>query len=93
MDYGVVLKQQYPNPSRRSSHHVKQSRFEGSNRQLRSRMLRAVLECPGITMKKLAKVLETGHEILEKNLITLEREGFLELKQNGYRVRSETQKG
>jgi len=91
MDYGVVIKQKHPNPSRRSSHHVQQSRFEGSNRQLRSRMLRAVLACPGITVKKLAVVLDAGHEILEKNLAALEREGFLELKQNGYRVRSETQ--
>ncbi len=43
MDYGMMLKQNHPNPGRRSAHHARQSRFEGgSNRQLRSRMLRAV---------------------------------------------------
>lgn len=35
MDYGVMLKQQISNPSRQSKHHVTQSRFEGSDRQIR----------------------------------------------------------
>ena len=41
MDYGSHLKQLYPNPSRRSRHHVKQSKFEGSLRQVRGAILRA----------------------------------------------------
>jgi A/G-specific adenine glycosylase len=41
MDYGSHLKQLYPNPSRRSKHHVKQSKFEGSLRQVRGAILRA----------------------------------------------------
>ena len=40
MDYGAFLKQKYPNPSRRSSHHSKQSKFEGSNRQIRGHIIR-----------------------------------------------------
>ena len=47
MDFGVRLKQLHPNPGRRSRHHVQQSRFEGSNRQLRSRLLRAVIASSG----------------------------------------------
>ncbi len=35
MDYGVMLKKQLINPSRKSRHHVKQSKFQGSNRQIR----------------------------------------------------------
>ena len=41
MDYGSFLKQKYPNPSRKSKHHTKQSRFEGSLRQVRGAILRA----------------------------------------------------
>jgi A/G-specific adenine glycosylase len=39
MDYGGMLKQTLPNPGRRSRHHTQQSRFEGSKRQQRSRIL------------------------------------------------------
>jgi len=39
-DYGVMLKAQHANPSRRSRHHVKQSKFEGSDRQIRGAILR-----------------------------------------------------
>ncbi|MBN2248060.1 MAG: A/G-specific adenine glycosylase [Coriobacteriia bacterium] len=46
MDYGTHLKATRPNPSRRSRHHVRQGRFEGSNRQLRGRLL-AALAGPG----------------------------------------------
>jgi A/G-specific adenine glycosylase len=35
MDYGVHLKKSLPNPSRSSKHHVIQSKFEGSDRQIR----------------------------------------------------------
>ena len=40
MDYGAFLKSQYPNPSRKSKHHVRQSKFEGSLRQIRGEILR-----------------------------------------------------
>lgn len=43
MDYGSYLKQEYPNPSRRSKHHSKQSRFKDSDRQIRGAILRAHL--------------------------------------------------
>ena len=44
MDYGSYLKRTLPNPSRRSAHHIHQTKFEGSNRQLRSHILRLVME-------------------------------------------------
>lgn len=40
MDYGVHLKKLHKNPSRRSAHHAKQSRFEGSDRQIRGTIVR-----------------------------------------------------
>lgn len=87
MDYGVLLKQLHPNPGRRSSHHVRQSPFKGSNRELRSRMLRAILEQPGITVGQLARLLECEREALEKNLPALEREGFVVQRGRGYAVK------
>jgi len=47
LDYGAQLKRELPNPSRRSAHHTKQSAFEGSRRQKRARILRAVMAEPG----------------------------------------------
>lgn len=40
MDYGVHLKKLHKNPSRRSASYTKQSKFEGSPRQLRGAILR-----------------------------------------------------
>jgi len=40
MDYGTMLKEEHANPARKSKHHVKQSRFEGSDRQIRGEILR-----------------------------------------------------
>jgi A/G-specific adenine glycosylase len=77
MDYGVMLKQNHPNPGRRSAHHTRQSRFEGSNRQLRSRILRSVMEQPGITAEALAELLGAEPETVKRNLAAMEREGFL----------------
>jgi A/G-specific adenine glycosylase len=77
MDFGAMLKQHHLNPGRRSRHHVKQSRFEGSNRQLRSRLLRAVIAGQGTTVVELAAQAGAELEDVEKNLADMEREGFL----------------
>ena len=87
MDYGVMLKQRHPNPGRRSAHHTRQSKFEGSNRQLRSRMLRAVMEQPGITAKALAELLGAEPEAVRRNLAAMLREGFLDKLGRGVAIR------
>jgi A/G-specific adenine glycosylase len=51
MDYGTYLKQTMPNPSRRSSTHVRQSKFKGSDREIRGAILKAHLA--GASIKKL----------------------------------------
>ena len=43
LDYGAHLKQVLPNPSRRSASHARQSAFEGSYRQKRSRIVKELL--------------------------------------------------
>jgi A/G-specific adenine glycosylase len=42
MDYGAALKKLTANPARRSVHYAKQSRFEGSFRQKRGRVLKSL---------------------------------------------------
>lgn len=93
MDYGAMLKQAHPNPGRRSTHHARQSRFEGSNRQLRSRLLREIVMEPGISPGKLLTMLAAEQEAVERNLEALEREGFLVKRGCGYRVAGEKNEG
>lgn len=57
LDYGAYLKRTQPNPSRRSAHHTRQSRFEGSRRQRRAFLLRAVMAEPGLTAEEYAETL------------------------------------
>lgn len=40
MDYGAYLKSQVPNPNKKSKHYTKQSKFEGSNREVRGAIVK-----------------------------------------------------
>lgn len=86
MDYGTQLKKRLPNPSRMSRHHVRQSRFEGSDRQLRGRILRALLDQPGLGAEQLAD--ETGYESerVDAVLVDLVTEGFLAESDSVFRI-------
>jgi len=76
MDYGVFLKQQFKNPSRRSAHHTKQSVFQGSERQLRGAVLKALNTAPQQTFEVLFLQLNNDSR-LERVLNNLVSEGFL----------------
>jgi A/G-specific adenine glycosylase len=94
MDYGVMLKKEHGNPSRKSKHHVKQKPFKGSNREVRSRMLKLILGKSGITEKELVselmrdKTLKTKPETVKKNLADFVKEGFAKKKGKGYAIAS-----
>lgn len=87
LDYGCHLKRTVPNPSRRSAHHTRQSAFEGSHRQKRARLLRAVMANPGESAQFYAAELsatevQAGRETLDEAAVTeilesLSAEGFL----------------
>ena len=87
MDYGVFLKSLHPNPGRRSAHHTRQSPFKGSNRELRSRILRAILDGPVMTGGELAATLNAPPAQVLRNLERLEREGFLSRTDDRFAVR------
>jgi len=80
MDYGVVLKERHPNPSRRSAHYTKQSPFEGSLRQVRGMILRALVKDPGITEAALVKAINRDVDQVGKCLRQLCTEGFVFIK-------------
>lgn len=81
LDYGAQLKRTLPNPSRRSAHHTRQSTFEGSRRQKRAVLLRAVMASPGVRAHELARDPGQRYGIdaatAEAVLQELERDGFI----------------
>jgi A/G-specific adenine glycosylase len=55
MDLGVAIKRAFGNPARRSAHHVRQGPFEGSRRQVRGRILGALIEAPARSPAEIAR--------------------------------------
>ncbi len=81
MDYGVFLKKQCNNKiATQSAHYVRQSPFEGSDRQIRSRILRTVLAANKITLHELL-IAEIDAERTARIIDQLIKEGLL--KQTG----------
>ncbi len=87
MDYGVYLKQQHSNPSRRSAHHQKQPIFKGSKRELRGKILRLILEQPH-TLGELNQLLPHDLSRLPAILAELTSEAFLERHRQKYSIRT-----
>ncbi len=85
MDYGSYLKKQISNPSRRSAHHAVQSRFEGSNRQLRGKLLKFFAARHTSTLRDLCRAFARERR-LARALGELIAEGFLK-KDKPHRVR------
>ena len=77
MDYGSDLKRRFPNPGRRSRHHSLQSRFEGSDRQVRGALLRLLLGEGGKTAGALCDSLGVEKQRLRNILSGMVQEGFL----------------
>jgi len=88
MDYGVMLKKSYKNPSRKSAHHKKQTLFEGSNRQLRGEILKMLIENPTISESDLVIKLNRDPQNVRKNLVQLEKEGFFKRRGNKFIINS-----
>ncbi|MEE4165948.1 MAG: hypothetical protein V2I35_08110 [Desulfocapsaceae bacterium] len=71
MDYGVMLKKTLGNLNRRSKHYSKQSRFEGSDRQLRGKILQLLLENSVVRIDDTAAVLDENPERVERVVSSL----------------------
>jgi A/G-specific adenine glycosylase len=86
MDYGVMLKKMYKNPSQKSAHYYRQSRFEGSNRQKRSMIVKTLLAHSSLSESEIAHILNQPQNEVRKNLSQLEQEGMIIRKNNIYTI-------
>ncbi|MFX0074268.1 MAG: A/G-specific adenine glycosylase [Candidatus Hermodarchaeota archaeon] len=77
MDYGVMLKKSHPELLKRSTHYRKQSKFKGSNREIRGKILKLLIESKELTESELIKKLKIDSEKLKRILEQLFKEGFI----------------
>lgn len=81
MDYGAYIKQEHKNPSRRSYHYTKQSKFEGSRRQLRANVIKSLLSRP-MMYKQIQSLYPDVR--LQGVLEDLAQEGFIQKQSNKF---------
>ena len=77
MDYGVMLKKKHPDLLKKSSHYKKQSRFEGSDRQIRGAILRELTKAPSLSWAEMTKRTKTDLKRVKRNITALEKEGLV----------------
>lgn len=88
MDYGSHLKKTVPNPSKRSAQYTKQSKFEGSNRQIRGALIRVLTaQAEPQTLKSIQQLLvKYGSEKLQEQLESLMVEGLVNKIKTSYQL-------
>ncbi|MBC7472524.1 MAG: hypothetical protein H7196_04695 [candidate division SR1 bacterium] len=79
MDYGNYLKTQVPNPNKCSKHYVKQSKFDGSNRQIRSKIISLLLIHKKLTLIDIIQHFSLQETRIQANIISLQNEGFISI--------------
>jgi len=87
MDYGTYLKSVLPNPSRKSKTYAKQSRFVGSNRQVRGAILTRLASSVKMSEVELIESLSFTYERLKPALAQLLKEGFIEYETTFIRLK------
>lgn len=77
MDYGTWLKKERGNASRRSRHYTRQSRFEGSHRQVRGAIIRELSQRGTLSRSALCTELSFPTERIRLAVADLEAEGMI----------------
>jgi A/G-specific adenine glycosylase len=83
MDYGAALSEGGRNPNRRSRSYKVQSRFEGSLRQLRGRILAAALAMQEFSPRQIQRIIGEDPRLAQA-LAQLVEEGFLSTRRGRY---------
>jgi A/G-specific adenine glycosylase len=83
MDYGVYIKSQFGSLNHQSKHYRKQSKFEGSNRQVRAKILKYLLKKP-MTQLELQRLFEEKEFRVLSNIEALQKEGMIDTNNNEY---------
>lgn len=86
MDYGAWLRKEAGNANRRSSAYRRQAPFEGSNRQLRGKILRALLAQPGLPCGEIARAVEDADGRVSACLRQLQQELLVRETHGGYAI-------
>jgi len=87
MDYGAILGEQAmkkdgKNQNTQSIHYKKQSRFSGSDRELRGKILRILLSQKNVSLNFLLKEVGQPRQRLQKIIAGLLRDGFIRFRKN-----------
>jgi A/G-specific adenine glycosylase len=83
MDYGTHLKSSIGNLSRKSAHYTKQSKFKGSDREVRGAILRALVS-KKLTLVQLIRETKLEKSRTKAQLAALTAEGMLQKKKGAY---------
>ena len=87
MDYGTFLAKTVENPNRKSKHYAVQSKFEGSNRQVRGAVLRLFVNDESFTYEELLNKLEFAPDRVDKAIASMVKDGFLVEDKMRYKVK------
>ncbi|KKS85697.1 MAG: A/G-specific adenine glycosylase [Parcubacteria group bacterium GW2011_GWA2_43_11] len=85
MDYGAFLKESGVRVNSTSKQYTKQSKFKGSDREVRGALLRVLTE-GSTTEKNLQKQTTFSLEKIQEQLTKLQREGLVQKKRNRWYV-------
>jgi A/G-specific adenine glycosylase len=77
MDYGSTLKKTIANPNRRSAHYTKQSKFEGSDREIRGMLLKKLLSATAFDEDALIRQIGAEPARVKRIIGRLIDEGFI----------------
>jgi len=86
MDYGVMLKKKHPELNKRSAHYRKQAQFKGSDREIRGKILKVLLEKQSVAEIDLKKLFKAKPERIKKILDRMVKEGFIKKINNKYSI-------
>lgn len=86
MDYGSFLKTHVENPNRKSKHYVKQSKFAGSDREIRGKILRFLLNESMMSIDDLRNRIEGEPERVYRILDSLKTEKLVQEKGGVYTI-------
>ncbi len=88
MDYGSMLKGAGERVHRKSTGYRRQSPFKGSDRQVRSAVLKVLLREGTVSEAALAQVLGEPRDRVQKVLAELKNEGFISAREDGFTITS-----
>ncbi len=86
MDYGVMLKREYPDPARRSRQYKKQSAFKGSDREIRGKIMNFLTRRRGTTLRAIVRAVAVPEYRVKENIVKLQAEGLVRQSSRSWQI-------